>query len=136
MSYKDLKPVVSDLKAICQAPDQDTAEVALEAFSQKWDAKYPQISASWRSNWERLTPFFKYPPELRRIIYTTNSIEGFNRQLRKVTKSKSVFPTDDSLLKMLYLAMRDITAKWSRYKNWTYIYGQLNIYFKDRLFRQ
>lgn len=136
VSYKDLKAVVCALKSIYQAPDQDSAEAALDAFSEKWNAKYPQISASWRSNWERLTPFFKYPPEMRKIIYTTNSIEGFNRQLRKVTKSKSVFPTDDSLLKMLYLAMRDITSKWSKYRNWTYIYGQLNIYFKERLANQ
>ena len=133
VSYKDLKELVQDLKAIYQAVDQDSAETALESFSNKWDAKYPQIAISWRSNWERLTPFFKYPPELRKIIYTTNSIEGFNRQLRKVTKTRSVFPTDDSLLKLLYLAMSDITRKWSRYRNWTYIYGQLTLFFGDRM---
>lgn len=136
VSWKDLKHLTTDMKSIYQAVDRDAAEAALEAFAEKWDAKYPQISSSWRTNWERLTPFFKYPPELRRIIYTTNSIEGFNRQLRKVTKTKSVFPGDDSLLKMLYLAMTDITAKWSKYRNWTYIYGQLNIYFKDRISNQ
>lgn len=136
VSYKDLKSVIRDLKTVYQAVDQETAESALEAFSEKWDGKYPRISSSWRSNWDRLAPFFKYPAELRRIIYTTNSIEGFNRQLRKVTKSKSVFPTDDSLLKMLYLAMTDITAKWGKYRNWTYIYGQLNVYFQDRLARR
>ena len=133
VSYKDLKELVLDLKAIYQAVDQDSAETALESFSNKWDAKYHQIAISWRSNWERLTPFFKYPPELRKIIYTTNSIEGFNRQLRKVTKTRSVFPTDDSLLKLLYLAMSDITRKWSRYRNWTYIYGQLTLFFGDRM---
>ena len=133
VSYKDLKELVQDLKAIYQAVDQDSAETALESFSNKWDAKYPQIAISWRSNWEHLTPFFKYPPELRKIIYTTNSIEGFNRQLRKVTKTRSVFPTDDSLLKLLYLAMSDITRKWSRYRNWTYIYGQLTLFFGDRM---
>ena len=133
VSYKDLKELVLDLKAIYQAVDQDSAETALESFSNKWDAKYPQITISWRSNWERLTPFFKYPPELRKIIYTTNSIEWFNRQLRKVTKTRSVFPTDDSLLKLLYLAMSDITRKWSRYRNWTYIYGQLTLFFGDRM---
>lgn len=133
VSYKDLKNVISDLKAIYQAADQDSAETALESFASKWDTKYPQITSAWRSNWERLTPFFKYPPELRKIIYTTNSIEGFNRQLRKVTKSKAVFPTDNSLLKMLYLAMSDIIRKWSRYRNWTYIYGQLTLFFGDRM---
>lgn len=133
VSYKDLKPLMADLKAVYQAVDNDAAEEALAEFAKKWDSKYPQISKSWHTNWNRLTPYFKYPPELRKIIYTTNSIEGFNRQLRKVTKSKSVFPTDDSLLKMLYLAMVDITAKWSKYRNWTYIYGQLSLYFQDRL---
>lgn len=86
---------------------------ALDVFSERWDKKYPKISQSWRANWANLSTYFKYPQEVRRLIYTTNVIEGFNRQLRKVTKAKSVFPTDDSLLKMLYLAMMDITKKWT-----------------------
>lgn len=86
---------------------------ALDIFAERWDRKYPKISRSWRDNWANLSMYFKYPHEVRRLIYTTNAIEGFNRQLRKVTKSKSVFPTDDSLLKMLYLAMIDITRKWT-----------------------
>ena len=86
---------------------------ALDTFEERWDRKYPRISQSWRSNWANLSPYFKYPQEVRRLIYTTNAIEGFNRQLRKVTKAKSVFPTDDSLLKMLVLAMMDITKKWT-----------------------
>ena len=85
---------------------------------------------SWRENWANLSTYFKYPQEVRRLIYTTNTIEGFNRQLRKVTKSKSVFPTDDSLLKMLYLAMMDITKKWTgRRQDWSRIHAQLSIYF-------
>ena len=93
--------------------DEAAALDALDTFAEKWDKKYPKIAQSWRENWPNLSAYFKYPQEVRRLIYTTNAIEGFNRQLRKVTKAKSVFPTDDSLLKMLYLAMMDITKKWT-----------------------
>lgn len=99
VSYKDLKALMSDLKAVYAAVDEQAALDALETFAQNWDNKYPKISKSWRENWANLSTYFKYPQEVRRLIYTTNTIEGFNRQLRKVTKSKSVFPTDDSLLK-------------------------------------
>jgi len=123
-----------DLKAIYAAVDEPAALEALEHFSETWDAKYPSITLSWRSNWANLSPYFKYPEELRRLIYTTNAIEGFNRQLRKVTKAKSVFPTDDSLLKMLYLAMMDITKKWTgRRPDWSKIHAQLAVYFADRM---
>ena len=101
VSYKDLKALMADLKKVYAAVDEPSAEEALEAFSARWDKKYPKISASWRENWPNLSTYFKFPEELRRLIYTTNAIEGFNRQLRKVTKAKAVFPTDDSLLKML-----------------------------------
>ena len=107
---------------------------ALDAFSERWDKKYPKSSQSWRTNWANLSTYFKYPQEIRRLIYTTNTIEGFNRQLRKVTKSKSVFPTDDSLLKMLYLAMIDITKKWTgRRQDWSMIHAQMAVYFEDRM---
>ena len=93
-----------------------------------------KISQSWRSNWANLSTYFKYPQEVRRLIYTTNAIEGFNRQLRKVTKAKSVFPTDDSLLKMLYLAMIDITKKWTgRRQDWSIIHAQMALYFAERM---
>ena len=134
VSYKDLKELMADLKEVYAAPDEGSATAALERFSDRWDKKYPKISQSWRDNWANLSTYFKYPPELRRLIYTTNTIEGFNRQLRKVTKSKSVFPTDDSLLKMLYLAMMDITKKWTgRRQDWSIIHAQLAVYFEDRL---
>ena len=113
VSYKDMKALMADLKAVYAAVDEPAALDALDVFSERWDKKYPKISQSWRDNWANLSTYFKYPQELRRLIYTTNTIEGFNRQLRKVTKSKSVFPTDDSLLKMLYLPMTDITKKWT-----------------------
>lgn len=134
VSYKDLKALMSDLKAIYTAIDEESALYNLEVFASKWDSKYPKISQSWRDNWANLSTYFKFPQEIRRLIYTTNAIEGFNRQLRKVTKSKSVFPTDDSLLKMLYLAMIDITKKWTgRRQDWSKIHAQLAVYYADRM---
>ena len=134
VSYKDLKELMADLKRVYAAVDEPSALDALEDFAGKWDKKYPKISKSWRDNWANLSTYFKFPEEVRRLIYTTNAIEGFNRQLRKVTKSKSVFPTDDSLLKMLYLAMIDITAKWTgRRQDWARIHAQLAIFYEDRL---
>ena len=134
VSYKDLKALMADLKAVYAAVDEETALNALDVFAEHWDKKYPKISQSWRDNWANLSTYFKFPQEVRRLIYTTNAIEGFNRQLRKVTKSKSVFPTDDSLLKMLYLAMMDITKKWTgRIRDWSKIYAQLTIFFEERL---
>ena len=134
VSYKDLKALMSDLKAVYAAVDEQAALDALETFAQNWDNKYPKIVKSWRENWANLSTYFKYLQEVRRLIYTTNTIEGFNRQLRKVTKSKSVFPTDDSLLKMLYLAMMDITKKWTgRRQDWNRIHAQLSIYFAERM---
>ena len=134
VSYKDLKALMADLKAVYTAADEPAALDALDVFSEHWDKKYPKISQSWQDNWVNLSTYFKFPQEVRRLIYTTNTIEGFNRQLRKVTKSKSVFPTDDSLLKMLYLAMMDITKKWTgRRQDWSLIYAQMAIFFGDRL---
>ena len=134
VSYKDLKALMADLKAVYAAVDEDAALMALDTFSEHWDKKYPTISQSWRANWANLSTYFKFPQELRRLIYTTNAIEGFNRQLRKVTKAKSVFPTDESLFKMLYLAMMDITQKWTgRRQDWSMIQAQLAVYFEDRM---
>lgn len=134
VSYKDIKALMADLKKVYAAVDEQTALYQLDAFDEKWGGKYPKIDLSWRANWANLSTYFKYPQEVRTLIYTTNAIENFNRQLRKVTKSKSVFPTDDSLLKMLYLAMIDITKKWTgRRKDWGQIHSQLEIFFADRL---
>ena len=134
VSYKDIKILMADLKNVYAAVDEQTAVYELDAFDEKWSSKYPKIAVSWRANWANLSTYFKYPEEVRKLIYTTNAIEGFNRQLRKVTKSKSVFPTDDSLLKMLYLAMMDITKKWTgRRQDWGRIHSQLEIYFDDRI---
>lgn len=134
VSYKDMKKLMADLKAVYAASDEQAALSALDEFEAAWKKKYPRIASSWRENWANLSTYFKFPAEVRRLIYTTNTIEGFNRQLRKVTKSKSVFPTDDSLLKMLYLAMMDITKKWTgRRMDWTVIRAQLAIYYEDRM---
>ena len=129
-----VKPLSADLKRVYAAVDEQTALSELDNFDEKWSSKYPKIAISWRANWANLSTYFKYPEAVRTLIYTTNAIEGFNRQLRKVTKSKSVFPTDDSLLKMLYLAMIDITKKWTgKRKDWGQIHSQLEIFFADRL---
>ena len=134
VSYKDIKELMADLRSVYAAVDEPAALDALDAFSTKWETKYPKISRSWRENWANLSTYFKYLQEVRRLIYTTNSIEGFNRQLRKVTKTRSVFPTDDSLFKMLYLAMVDITQKWTgRQRDWSKIHAQLSIYFAERM---
>ena len=134
VSYKDLRRLMADLKLVYAAPSEGTALEYLEEFASKWDDKYPKISKSWKEHWPTLSTYFKYPQEIRKIIYTTNAIEGFNRQLRKVTKAKTVFPSDDSLLKMLYLAMIDITKKWTGHrKDWGQIHSQLEIYFEEQL---
>ena len=131
---KDIREFVADLKKIYKANTQDEAWEQLDAFDSKWGRKYSAAVKSWRDNWNELTTFFQYPYEIRKLIYTTNAIEGFNRQLRKVTKTRTVFPTDDSLFKILFLAMKDITAKWyGKPHNWGLIISQLMISFPDRI---
>lgn len=126
--------LMADLKRVYTAPTEETALNELELFKDKWDGKYPKIYKSWHNKWATLSTYFKYPESIRWLIYTTNAIEGFNRQLRKVTKSKSVFPSDESLLKMLYLAMIDISKKWTGHRqDWGKIHSQLKIYFEERL---
>ncbi|MCI3918642.1 IS256 family transposase [Paenibacillus sp. TRM 82003] len=134
VSYKDLKKVTADLKPIYKATTEDMALVELDRFEETWGSKYPLIVRSWRTNWDEIATFFKYPPEIRKLIYTTNMIESYHRQLRKVTKGKSIFPTDESLLKMLYLATMDVTRKWTgRVQNWGQILLQLSVFFPDRI---
>lgn len=134
VSYKGIKVLIADLKLVYKATTEESALLNLELFDEKWGKKYPKIAISWKNNWPRLSTYFKYPQEVRTLIYTTNTIEGYNRKLRKVTKNKSVFPTDDSLLKILYLATQDITKKWtSRQRDWGQIISQLQIYFEGRI---
>lgn len=134
VSYKDLKKVTADLKPIYKAATEEAALVELDRFEEIWGVKYPLIVQSWRKNWDELATFFKYPPEIRKLIYTTNIIESYHRQLRKVTKGKSIFPSDEALLKMLYLATMDVTRKWTgRVQNWGQMLLQLSVFFPDRV---
>ena len=134
VSYKDIKPFMKDLKLVYQADTEELALSALDDLEETWGKKYPSSVASWRNNWPQLSTYFKYPVEIRKIIYTTNAIENYNRQLRKVTKSKTIFPTDDALFKSIYLAMIDITKKWTgKAWNWGQTLDQLCIYFEDRI---
>ncbi len=122
------------MKLVYQAITEEQALTQLDDLDTKWGYRYQMAIRSWRNNWEELATFFKYPPAIRTMIYTTNALESYNRQLRKVTKSKSVFPTDDSLFKMLYLATMDIQKKWTqRYRGWAQILSQLAIFFEERL---
>jgi putative transposase len=134
VSYKDLKKVTADLKPIYKAATEEGALLELDRFEEVWGVKYPLIVRSWRNNWEELSTFFKYPPEIRKLIYTTNMIESYHRQLRKVSKGKSIFPTDEALLKMLYLATMDVTRKWTgRVQNWGQMLLPLSVFFPDRV---
>lgn len=135
VGYKEMKAVLADLKAIYKAPDEKTALVALEAFAAKWEARYPKAVESWRNNWVRLSAFLHYPEAIRKLMYTTNIIEGYHAQLRKVTKTKRVFDGDQSVLKLLYLVQQRIAQqKWQRpLLHWRSIYLQLEILFPDRL---
>lgn len=134
VSSKEVKQVASDLRRIYTAPTEPAAVVELERFEEEWGQRYPLVVASWRSNWPELATFFGFPPEIRRLIYTTNVIESFHRQLRKVTKGKGLFPTDESLLKMLYLVTVDVIRRWTvRVPHWGQILAQLSICFPERV---
>jgi transposase-like protein len=134
VSYKDKKALMKDLKAVYKATSEQLALTSLDYFEEKWGEKYPGCVGSWRRNWAELSTYFKYPQDIRKLIYTTNSIESFNRQLRKVTKNKSIFPNDFSLVKSLYLAMADASSKWtSRMRGWDKVISQLRIFFEGRI---
>lgn len=134
VSWQERKAVAKDLKAIYGAITLDEAEMALEAFAEKWDKKYPTISKSWRAHWVNLTPFFAYEHDIRKVIYTTNAIESLNSTLRKYIKNKKVFPSDDAALKQLFLALRNISKKWTMpIQNWKRAMNCFSISFGDRL---
>lgn len=133
VAYKERKAFVKDLKTVYKAPNRESAETNLLRLKEAWSDKYTIAVRSWENNWDELSTFFDYPAEIRRLIYTTNSIEGYNRQLRKVTKNKSSFPTAQSARKLLYLANVHITKKWTKpLNNWSLILNQLAIRFEDR----
>jgi len=134
VAAKNQKEFIHDLKTVYQSPTQENAELQLEQLTQKWESRYPIVIKSWQTNWPNLATYFKYPPEIRRLIYTTNLVEGVHRQLRKVTKTKTIFPHDQALLTMLYLAYLDIHKKWTRaLHNWAVIVSQLALFFGERL---
>jgi putative transposase len=134
VSWKQRKEVADDLKTIYQAPTVDMAAENLETFAAKWDASHPSIAKSWRNNWERIIPLFSYPPEIRKAIYTTNAIESLNMSLRKVTKNRGHFPSDDAMFKLLYLALKNIAKKWTMpIRDWKSALNQFSIIFESRM---
>ena len=131
---KNQKEFMIDLKRVYKAANKDLAESELDKLEDKWNDKYPIVIKSWRNNWERLSQFFKYPEDIRRIIYTTNTIEAVHRQFRKLTKTKGAFPNQDSLLKLLYMGIQNASKKWTMpVQNWSLTISQLAIYFEGRL---
>jgi len=134
VSYKDRKGVVNDLKTIYQAMTLEEAELALQSFSEKWDGQYPSISKTWFDRWVNVIPFFAYPAEIRKVIYTTNAIESLNMTLRKVTKNKRFFPSDEAAFKQLYLSLQQIMKKWTMpIRNWPSAMNRFSIEFADRM---
>lgn len=134
VAHKDSKELMSDLKRVYQAVNIEEAEIAFGEFREKWQNKYPIVIKSWENNWDQLTTYFKYPHEIRKVIYTTNVIEGYHRQLRKATKTKTAYSTDEALLKVIYLATMDVTKKWTKpIHGWKKCISQFAIHFEDRL---
>ena len=134
VSYKDIKKFASDFKAVYKAPTEEAALSELEGVKEIWGKKYPYAISSWEQNWDVVRPFFQFSDDIRRIMYTTNIIEGVNRQFRKATKTKSSFPTDSALEKMLYLTTQNVKKKWTqRYRNWDLVLSQLVILYGERI---
>ena len=134
VSWKRRPEVAADLKRIYQSATADEAEQRLGEFEAKWDDEYLPIGQSWRRNWPRLTPFFDYPPEIRKVIYTTNAIESVNMSLRKLTKNRGSFPSDDALMKLFYLALRNISQKWTLpIRDWKAALNRFTIQFEERI---
>lgn len=134
VNYNDLKKFSSDFKAVYNAPNEEAALSELGAVREKWGRKYPYAIRNRENNWEDVSSFFQFSDDIRRIMYTTNIIEGLNRQYRKVTKTKSVFPNDTALEKLLYLASRNVVKKWTqRYRNWDQVLNQLTVLYGERL---
>lgn len=133
VSFKDRKVFCADMRPIYTAPTIEAAELALQEFAAKWEARYPMSVASWRNNWGPLTTFFTYPVELRKIIYTTNAIESLNAQMRKNTSNRKVFPNDEAVIKILFLNVRNFTNRWSKRQGWDIVMNQLSMIFGERL---
>jgi len=133
VSWKDRKPLCAAMRPIYSAPSVEAAELALDQFEQSWGARYPMSVAAWRTHWDSLTTFFKYPVELRRMIYTTNAIESLHSQMRKNIASRKLFPTDESVIKILFLNIRNFTNRWTKRQGWDIVMNQLMVLFSHRL---
>lgn len=135
VAWKDRREFCADMRPIYTAPTIEAAELALEHFAQKWSSKYPNSVESWRRHWDKLTAFYKYPVEMRRFIYTTNSIESLNAQLRKNISNRKVFPNDDSLLRLLFINLRNFSRRWTKRHGWDIVMNQLSLMFAQRINR-
>ncbi len=133
VSYKDRKPFCASMRPIYTAPTIEAAELALDQFDQAWGTRYPMSVASWRTHWVGLTAFFKYPVELRKIVYTTNAIESLHSQMRKNISNRKMFPNDEAVIKILFLNIRNFSNRWSRRQGWDIVMNQLSMMFGDRL---
>ena len=134
VSWKDYKAVTSDLKRVYRSATEEEAALELDRFGEIWDSQYPQITKSWRLHWHNLNTFFKYPEDIRKAIYTTNAIESLNSVIRKAIKKRKVFPSDDSARKMVYLAVKDASKKWTMpIRNWRIAMSRFMIEFEERL---
>jgi len=134
VASKNQKEFMKDLKLVYQAISKEAAEDQLDRLEEKWGSKYPIVIQSWRNKWDNLSNYFKYPEDIRRIIYTTNIIESVHRQFRKLTKTKGGFPNENSLLKLLYMGIQNAQKKWTMpIRNWSLTISQLAIFFEDRL---
>jgi putative transposase len=133
VNWKERRQVAADLKQIYRAATVDEAEMKLSEFAGQWDGKYPTISRMWRRHWERIIPFFEYPPEIRRVIYTTNAVESLNMTLRKVIKNRGSFPSEEAALKLLYLGLRNVAKKWHTIQNWKAALNHLTLLWDDRI---
>jgi transposase-like protein len=134
VSYKDRKAVAADLKQVYGAPTVEAAEQALLVFAQRWDQQYPTISKSWMTHWSRIIPFFAFPADIRKVVYTTNAIESVNMTLRKVLRNHRCFPTDESAMKVIYLAIHNLSKKWTMpIRNWKGALNRFAIEFEGRV---
>ena len=133
VSWKQRKQVASSLRPIYTAPTREAAELELEKFAAAWDATHPTIAQVWRRNWERITPFFAFPDEIRKVIYTTNAVESLNSSLRKIIKTRGSFPNEEAALKLLYLALRNHSKKWSTVQSWREALNRFQILWSDRM---
>jgi putative transposase len=134
VSWKNRKELCADLKTIYGSNTLEEAELSLQAFAKKWDSTYPTVSQLWHRHWENIVPFFAYPKQIRKVIYTTNAIESLNRSLRKVLKTKGAFPNDESIIKLMYLTMQNIAKQWTLpLRDWGSVINQLSIKFEGRV---